>query len=102
MQSTLALLLLPVVSVIADNHTAETTTNSTGGLSGGAVAGIIIGVLFGLGAVGGAVWFFFLKEGAMYKMGGAASAAAPAAVSSRFGDNHLPMMAMRVNGDDEL
>jgi len=102
MQSTLALLLLPVVSVIADNHTAE-TTNSTGGLSGGAVAGIIIGGLFGLGAVGGAVWFFFLKEGAMYKMGGAAVTAGPAAVSSRFGDNHLPMMAMRVNGgDDEL
>jgi len=97
MQSTLALLLLPIVSVIADNH-----TNSTGDLSGGAIAGIVIGALFGVGALGGAVWFFFLKEGAMYKMGGAAVTAGPAAVSSRFGDNNLPMMAMRVNGDDEL
>ena len=89
-------LLVPLVS--ADNH--STDTNSTGGLSGGAIAGIIIGTLAGVGVLGAGVWYFFLKESAMYKMGGAAKSAAP--VSSRFGDNNLPMMAMPVNDDEEL
>ena len=102
MQSTLALLLLPIVSVIADNHTADTTTNSTGGLSGGAVAGIVIGVLFGVSAIGGVV-AYYLKEGAdARRISRRPSQSSIAAGASRFGDNNLPMMAMRVNGDEEL
>ena len=83
-------------AAIADNH-SDTDTNSTGGLSGGAVAGIIIGVLAGLTAVGVGVWYFFLRGGAM-TMGGAGAAT----TAGKLGDNHLPMMAMRVNGDDDL
>ena len=67
------------------------------GMSGGAVAGIIIGVLAGVGAVAGAVYYFYWMPMQAAKMGGGA-----ASVSRKLGDNHLPMMAMRVNGDDDL
>lgn len=91
----LSTLLLPFAA--ADNHSSD--TNSTGGLDGGAVAGIIIGVLAALGLIGAGVWYFFLKEGAMY--GTKKVTAAAATTSSRMDSNHLPMMAMRVNNGDE-
>ena len=123
MPSTLVLLLLPLVSVIADDrHLSETTTESTGGLGTGAIAGIIVGVL-AVVSCGGAVLASFLTErqasrresrrplkGAqpvdeeelklLRKQLKAAEdelLSARATVSSTFGDNNLPMMAMQVN-----
>jgi hypothetical protein len=92
----LSTLLLSFVA--ADNH--STDTNSTGGLDGGAIAGIIIGVLAAVGLIGAGVWYFFLKEGAMYAAKTTAGGAAT--TSSRIDSNHLPMMAMRVNGEEDL
>ena len=102
MKSHLPLVILSIFLQIAlaDNH-----TNSTDGLSGGAVAGIIIGVIAGIGLLGAGAWFLFFKEGAMYASvigRGAPTGSAISSSASSLGGNHLPMMAMRVNGDDEL
>ena len=92
------LFLMSLYATLADNHTVETTNSTSDGLSGGAVAGIIIGVLAGLTAVGVGVWYFFMRPMAM----SAQKAMTSAGTATSFGENNLPMMAMRVNGDDEL
>ena len=111
MPSKLAL-LLPLVSVIADDHT---TTE----LSTGAIAGIVIGILLAISCIG-AVLASYLTERESSRRESRRSLVAPDAaddkelklrreqlkaaedelISSRFGDNNLPMMAMRVNADD--
>ena len=102
MPSTLALLLLPLVSVIADSrHLSETTTESTGGLGAGAIVGIIFGILAVVSCIGAALQpvdarntklLADLREGGDEFIMNSASA-----VSSRVGDNNLPMMAMQAN-----
>lgn len=82
---------------LASNHSNDTNTTSDG-MSGGAVAGIIIGVLAGLGAIGGLVYYFYFRPGA--SMG--SNAKTPATTARQFGENHLPMVALRVNGDDDI
>ena len=86
-------------TAFASNHTGNSTDDDSG-LSGGAVAGIVIGSLAGVTAIGVGVWYFFLRKGAT----GLGAASGPAmATAGKFGDNNLPMMAMRVNdNDDEL
>jgi len=97
MKSLSALLFLTSLSAtLADNHTTDTTNSTSDGLGGGAIAGIIIGVLAGLTAVGVGVWYFFMRP-----MAGA-KAMTSAATASSFGDNNLPMVALRVPGDDDL
>ena len=89
------LFLTSISAALADNHT---TTNSTSdGLSGGAVAGIVIGVLAGVTAIGVGVWYFFMSSTTT-----AMGAGAAATTAGKIGDNHLPMMAMRVNVEDDL
>lgn len=101
MQSALFFLLLSIVSVIADSDSGS-GDDSTDGLSGGAIAGIIIGTLAVLGAIGGAVYYYLLRDGAKARGRMMYSDKAPDGTASRFGDNHLPMMAMPVSGDDDL
>lgn len=84
------LLVLPLAT--ASNHTDD-------GLSGGAIAGIIIGVLFGVVLIGALVRYLFFMEGAMY--GSKKGADTPAPTSVSMNENHLPMVALRVD-DDEL
>jgi hypothetical protein len=105
-QSTAALsLVLLAHSVVANNGTNGTNPEE-GGLDGGAIAGIVIGVLVGVGAIGGAVYYF---RGPIMKalgMGGGADMPKMAAeggdTAGRLGGNNLPMMAMRVPGDEQL
>jgi len=93
-----ALLFLTSLSAtLAENHTTDTTNSTSDGLGGGAIAGIIIGVLAGLTAVGVGIWFFFMRP-----MAGGAKAMTSAGTASSFGDNNLPMVALRVPGDDDL
>jgi len=103
MKSHLQLLLLGVFLHFAE---AANDTNTTGdGLSGGAVAGIVIGVVAGVGVLGALVWFLFFKEGAIYGSvvgRGGSSGSAISTAGSASGGNHLPMMAMKVSGDDDL
>ena len=71
----------------ASNHTDD-------GLSGGAIAGIIVGVLAGLLAVGGLVYYYMnTRKSSM-------TSSTPASTASGFGDNHLPMVALKVSGED--
>ena len=101
MKPALALLLLHLHIALASNHTNDTSSDD-GGLSGGAIAGIVIGVIAALGLVGAGV-YLYMMPGALKSltgMGGGSAAAAP--TSKRMGDNHLPMMAMRVNNDDDI
>ena len=101
MPSTLALLLLPLVSVIADDrHLSETTTESTGGLGAGAIAGIIFGVLAVVSCIGAGLQPVDARNTKLLadlRKGGDEFIMARAAVSSRVGDNNLPMMAMQAN-----
>jgi len=91
------LFLTSISAVLADNHTTTNSTNSTSdGLSGGAVAGIVIGVLAGVTAIGVGVWYFFMNSSTA-----AMGAGAAATTAGKIGDNHLPMMAMRVNAEDD-
>lgn len=98
------LLLLGVFTSLASasNHSSNSTDDE--GLSGGALAGIIIGCIAVVALIGVAIWYFFLKEGAMYAMGssgGSGSGSSSAAsTSSAGGGNHLPMMALRVPEED--
>ena len=93
-----ALLFLTFVwATLASNHTGNSTDDDDG-LSGGAVAGIIIGSLAGVTAIGVGVWYFFLRSGAT----GMAAASGPMATAGKYGENNLPMMAMRVNNDEDL
>ena len=99
--STAALtLVLLAHSAIADNHTGNHTEESSG-LDGGAVAGIVIGVLLGVGALGAAVYYrgtimsWFSRDTKMEPM-------AVEATGGRASANNLPMMAMRVPGDEQL
>lgn len=105
--STAALsLVLLAQSVIASNHTNDTTTDDSSGFDGGAVAGIVIGVVLGVGAIGGAVYYF--REPLMKALGMGGGKEMPkmevegADTTARMAGNNLPMMAMRVRGDDEL
>lgn len=100
MKDSLSLLLATLGFALATND----TNSSSDGLDGGAIAGIVIGSLAGVAAIGAGVWYFFLKEGAMYGSGGgsAAGAGGAAAVGSKLGANHLPMVALKVSGDDSL
>ena len=96
MRSVLLLLAAALPLVVASNHTNQTDDDDSG-LSGGAIAGIIIGALAGVGAIGGLVYYFYLRPGAKMGMGGgAASTAGPA------GGNNLPMVALRVNCDEDI
>ena len=102
--------LLWLVLLSAQQSLAANDTNTTNdGLSGGAIAGIVIGSLAGVAAIGAAVWYFFLKEGAMYGMGSAfrpgapsAMTTSPAATGRKLGENHLPMVALKVSENDDI
>ena len=103
MKSHLSLVLLCVFLHFAE--AANDTNTTSDGLSGGAVAGIVIGVIAGLGLVGALVWFLFFKEGAMYGSvvgSGAPDGSAISIAVSASGGNHLPMMALKVSGDEDL
>jgi len=103
MPSTLALLLLPLVSVIADSrHLSETTTESTGGLGAGAIVGIIFGILAVVSCIGAALQPVDPRNTKLLtdlRKGGEPEFImnSASAVSSRVGDNNLPMMAMQAN-----
>lgn len=104
MKNQLVLLILGVFASLVD--ATDNSTNSTSdGLSGGAIAGIVVGSIAGVALIGAAAYFLFLKDGAVYAnvIGrGASTASSAASISSSAGKNHLPMMAMRVSGDEEL
>lgn len=89
----LALTSLPLAS--ATNHTDD-------GLSGGAIAGIIIGSLAGVILIGLAVWWFFFRgmEGSTKSGGDDASIESYAGSGKRDG-RELPMVALRVSGNDD-
>lgn len=93
-----------LLTVVAANNDTDTDTNTTG-LSGGAIAGIIAGVVVGLGALGALAYFLVFAEGARYGSlvyGSSAATGQPASTARKLGENNLPMMAMRVNDDDNL
>jgi hypothetical protein len=109
--STAALsLVLLAHSVIADNHTSNgtTTEEESSGLDGGAVAGIVIGVVLGVGGIGWLVYYYRARIMKAFGMGGGAAMPKMAAegggadTAGRLGGNNLPMMAMRVPGDEQL
>ena len=109
MQSSTAALSLVLLahSAIASNHTGNETTTDEGGLDGGAIAGIVIGVLVGVGAIGGAVYYFRAPIMKALGMGGGKQMEPmeiekKANTEARLVGNNLPMMAMRVPGDDQL
>lgn len=79
---------------------ATNDTNSTSELSGGAIAGIVIGSLAGVAAIGALVWYFFFMDGAMYA-GASGPAGAATTGGQAGGSNHIPMVALRVSGNDE-
>jgi hypothetical protein len=92
--------------VRADNHTNH-TDHTDDGLDGGAIAGITLGCIAAIAAIGALVWFFFLKEDAMYGYGmrgaskGASAVEISSAASNGMHHNHLPMVALR-DGDEDL
>lgn len=110
MQSSTAALSLVLLahSAIASNHTGNETTTDDGGLDGGAIAGIVIGVLVGVGVIGGAVYYF--RAPIMKALGMGGKPEMPVMEAEKTGGataghlvgNNLPMMAMRVPGDDQL
>ena len=104
MKSAAALILFNLYLVLASNHTDDTTNSTSGGLSGGAVAGIVIGVIAFLAIAGFGVYVAMNGVPAALSgvFGGMGGTPAPAATARKLGDNHLPMMAMRVNHDDDL
>ena len=108
----LGLLQLAQASNATDNTTDTTTT--TPAADGGNPAVVIIIVIVVLLLLGGALYYFVFMPGALYASawtslmgrvggmgGGSSSKPAPAATSARPG-NTLPMVALRVSGDDEL
>lgn len=94
MKGSLFALLLSTVSVIADSGSGDDTDD---GLDGGAIAGIVIGVLAALGVIGGLVYYYYYRPMKMES-----KSTTPASTSTHFGDNHLPMVALKVSGDDDL
>lgn len=96
----LVLTLVPLAS--AANDTNATTDD---GLSGGAVAGIIIGSLLVVSVIGAAVWHYQCRPKVRYpliKFPGSAASGSAATTDAKATDNHLPMVAVRVNVDDDL
>lgn len=111
----LGFLLLTVVAANNDTDTDASPPalppplpppdSNTTGLSGGAIAGIIAGVVVGLGALGALAYFLVFREGAQYGSvvyGISAATGNRASTARKLGENNLPMMAMRVNDDDNL
>jgi flagellar basal body-associated protein FliL len=102
----LGLLQLAQASNATDNTTDTTTT--TPAADGGNPAVAIIVVIVVLLVLGGAAYFFVFMPGAMYASlwtnlmnRGSSSEIAPATTGAKPG-NTLPMVALRVSGDDEL
>lgn len=96
--SSLLVLTAAPLALATDNMTNSTDD----GLNAGAVAGIVIGSVAGVALIGAAVWYFFLKDGAMYGSRGGGGAMTSAAVGSNAAGNHLPMVALRLANDDDL
>lgn len=96
-QGLLSLLTLACLSTVsATNHTDD-------GLSGGAIAGIIIGVLACLIIIGLVVYYFFFRDmGASAKDSGGSGTIGYAASAGDSDERHLPMVALRVSGNDDL
>lgn len=101
----LGLLQLAQASNATDN---TTTTTPAPAADGGNPAVVIIIVIVVLLALGGAAYYLVFMPGAMYAHlwtnlmgGGSSSKAAPAATGAKPG-NTLPMVALRVSGDEEL
>lgn len=74
---------------------------------GSSAAVVIIVVIIGLLALGGAVYWFVFRDGAMYahlwtnRIGGSSSSATAAATGAN-PINNLPMVALRVSGDEDI
>jgi hypothetical protein len=106
--SLILLLLAEAVSVLADtiqiNGTDSNSTAGDDGLGGGAIAGIVIGSLAGVSLVGAFALYWFRVETPFPfpKRPPALTTAGPASTGRKLGENHLPMMAMRVNHDDDI
>ena len=79
----------------------------TPGEGGSSAAVVIIVVIIGLLALGGGVYWFVFRDGAMYahlwtnRIGGSSSSATAAATGAN-PNNNLPMVALRVSGDEYI
>lgn len=117
MNNPVALLLLSAVSAYATadesppppahpppSSPSPPSSPPVDGLAAGAIVGIVIGVLAFVGALGAAAWYFLFMQGAKYAhlVGGPKPTGAPASRARAMGDNNLPMMAMKVSGDDAI
>ena len=105
--SLILLLLAEAVSVLADSSSDDgsgDTAAGDDGLGGGAIAGIVIGSLAGVSLVGAFALYWFRVETPFPfpKRPPALTTAGPASTGRKLGENHLPMMAMRVNHDDDI
>lgn len=97
------LTLVPLASAEA-NATNATNATTDDGLGGPAIAGIIIGSLLVASVIGVAVWVRWYRPAVKPRVEfpcSGASGSAPT-TTAKAGGNHLPMVAVRVNVDDDL
>lgn len=106
-----SLFLLGLLQLAQASNATDNTTDTTTPAAAASPAVAIIIVIVVLLLLGGALYYFVFMPGAQYASvwtnlmgrmgGGSSSKPAPAATSARPG-NTLPMVALRVSGDEEL